>query len=277
MNTDKIEILKRALDRERRSRKEAEKILESKAAELYQASQELQNSNSKLESLLKEKTSELKGVFENIVDAYAIIDLKGNVLKMNEPAVKLLGFETINDQDNVLKLVHPMQFDQAIEGMSQLIDKGSLSSYEINIITKDETLKLVSINASLIKTDEGKPIAAQGIIRDITEERIKAEIIEEQKSQLDIIVENSPIGIVLTHDADIIKINESGQKMLGYSDEELNQLKVKDITHPDDRLRSRELVEKMDAGVLDHFTLDKRYLRKDGSVLWAKTTVNAVR
>ncbi|MBT8287452.1 MAG: PAS domain S-box protein, partial [Bacteroidia bacterium] len=273
MNTDKIEILKRALDRERRSRKEAEKILESKAAELYQASQELQNSNSKLESLLKEKTSELKGVFENIVDAYAIIDLKGNVLKMNEPAVKLLGFETINDQDNVLKLVHPMQFDQAIEGMSQLIDKGSLSSYEINIITKDETLKLVSINASLIKTDEGKPIAAQGIIRDITEERIKAEIIEEQKSQLDIIVENSPIGIVLTHDADIIKINESGQKMLGYSDEELNQLKVKDITHPDDRLRSRELVEKMDAGVLDHFTLDKRYLRKDGSVLWAKTTV----
>ncbi|NNF76253.1 MAG: GAF domain-containing protein, partial [Flavobacteriaceae bacterium] len=42
-------------------------------------------------------------------------------------------------------------------------------------------------------------------------------------------------------------------------------------------LRSRELVEKMDAGVLDHFTLDKRYLRKDGSVLWAKTTVNAVR
>ncbi|MBT8288291.1 MAG: PAS domain S-box protein, partial [Bacteroidia bacterium] len=139
------------------------------------------------------------------------------------------------------------------------------------------TLKLVSINASLIKTDEGKPIAAQGIIRDSTEERIKAEIIEEQKSQLDIIVENSPIGIVLTHGSDIIKINESGQKMFGYSEGELDHLKIKDLTHPHDRLRSRELVEKMDAGVLDHFTLDKRYLRKDGSVLWAKTTVNAVR
>ncbi len=79
MSQDKIDILKRALEREKRSRKAAEKILESKSADLFQITQELQRSNAKLESLLKEKTTELKGVFENIVDAYAVIDLSGNV------------------------------------------------------------------------------------------------------------------------------------------------------------------------------------------------------
>ncbi|NNK71670.1 MAG: PAS domain S-box protein, partial [Flavobacteriaceae bacterium] len=277
MSQDKIDILKRTLEREKRSRKAAEKILEAKSAELFQITRELQESNSKLESLLKEKTTELKGVFENIVDAYAVIDLSGNVLKMNEAAVQLLGFKTIHDEVNLMNLVHPMEIERAHSGMEQLVLNGSISNYELKIITAEENLKLVSINASLIYTDSGQPIAAQGIVRDITDERTQKEIIEEQKSQLDIIVENSPIGIVLTHDTDIIKINSGAQNLFGYSKEELELMTVKDLTHPDDRNISRENVHKMDSGLLDHFALNKRYIRKDGSVLWAKTTVSAVR
>ena len=72
MKDDASDIYKRALQREKAARKEAEKILEEKSRELYFKSQALEEANKKLEQLVKDKTSELKGVFENIVDAYVV-------------------------------------------------------------------------------------------------------------------------------------------------------------------------------------------------------------
>ena len=73
MDSQNLDIYKRALEREKQARKAAEKILEEKSAELFEV-------NQKLEKHLKEKASELQGVFENIVDAYVVMDVFGNVL-----------------------------------------------------------------------------------------------------------------------------------------------------------------------------------------------------
>ena len=92
MKDKQIQLLERALAREKAARKAAEQILEEKSRELYFNSQELEKLNSRLELLVKEKTTQLKGVFENIVDAYVVMNLTGDVLKMNEAAVNLLGY-----------------------------------------------------------------------------------------------------------------------------------------------------------------------------------------
>ena len=55
MNSDKIAILQRALIREKAARKEAEKILEKKAAELYALTQELSETNTRLEKTIQQK------------------------------------------------------------------------------------------------------------------------------------------------------------------------------------------------------------------------------
>jgi PAS domain S-box-containing protein len=66
-------------------------------------------------------------------------------------------------------------------------------------------------------------------------------------------------------------------KFLGYSEEELLSRTVLDVTHPDDRHQSRELGERLVAGKSDVFDMEKRYIRKDGKVVWARTTVNVIR
>ena len=104
MSQEEVDILKRALAREKAARKAAEKILEEKSAELYDLTQELQSSNKQLEKLVREKTTELRGVFENIVDAYVVMDLWGNVLKMNDSAVSLLGYNNEIQEFNLLEL-----------------------------------------------------------------------------------------------------------------------------------------------------------------------------
>jgi PAS domain-containing protein len=52
---------------------------------------------------------------------------------------------------------------------------------------------------------------------------------------------------------------------------------VLDVTHPDDRDESRVLGERLAAGQSDVFDVEKRYVRKDGNVVWARVTVNVIR
>ena len=106
MSKQEIELLQRALDRQVKARKEAEKILESKSKELYDTLHYLKEDNNRLKGLLQEKTSELEGVFFNIPDPYLVINLKGQVIKMNQAAKQFLGFDTEKEDFYAAQLVH---------------------------------------------------------------------------------------------------------------------------------------------------------------------------
>ena len=197
MSQNQFDILKRALEREKAARKQAEKILEKKAAELYQLSQQLKHSNTELEKLVKEKTSELKGVFENIIDAYVVIDLWGNVLKMNEPAIDLLGFDNSNEEINLLGLVDILELDKVKEAFQLLLQEEHVTNLEIIINTKLNEQKLVHINASIITDENNKPIAAQGIVRDITKQKADEEQLIESENRLSTLILNLESAVIL--------------------------------------------------------------------------------
>ena len=168
MKDKQIQLLERALAREKAARKAAEQILEEKSRELYFNSQELEKLNSRLELLVKEKTTQLKGVFENIVDAYVVMNLTGDVLKMNEAAVNLLGY-TVEDAINLMQMVHPQEQEKVGEGFAALLEQGAVTDFQVKIVIADKSERLVHINASLIYDESESPIAAQGIVRDITQ------------------------------------------------------------------------------------------------------------
>ena len=277
MSDKEINILKRALDRERAARKESERILEEKSRELYQATQDLERSNKQLEASITEKNSQLQGIFSNIVDPYVVMDLAGNVLRMNRSAEQLLGFSVDNGRRNLSKLVHPDDVAHTLSSFQQMLDKGRLKNFEARFVRADGSIRWVQINASLIYGFHKKPIAAQGIARDITEEKKNAELIINQKRELDVIVDNSSLGIALTQKGKILKVNQAFCQMLGYSEEEMLQKSVSDISYPDDAADSTDSLSLMAEGVIDRFTMSKRYVTRNKTLVWAKTTVNAVR
>jgi len=168
MSQNEIDILKRAIQREKAARKAAEKILEDKSRELFQTSEELKTTNLKLEQLLDEKSTQLQGVFENIIDAYVVMDLNGKILKFNDPAIALFGYDIDKESVNVIRLIYKKDYKYAMASFKALREKGFFTNYRARIITKNKTVKWVHINASLIFNKQKKPIAAQGIVRDIT-------------------------------------------------------------------------------------------------------------
>ena len=237
MSQKEIDILKRALQREKKARKTAEKILEEKSRILYNTSNELQESNKKLKTLLGQKSSELKGVFENIGDAYVLMNLYGDVIKLNEEATLMFGYDINIEPLNVTNLVYKEDYEYAMTSFFSLKRNGYFKDYKARVITKNGLVKWVQINASIIYNDYEKPIAAHGIVRDITKEvQLKKEL-QEEKHKLDIIINNSPIGISLSRvrDEGLLLINSSLCQMLGYEFSEFQDMQVHDITHTEDQ------------------------------------------
>ncbi|MEM8612459.1 MAG: PAS domain S-box protein [Cyanobacteria bacterium P01_H01_bin.105] len=73
------------------------------------------------------------------------------------------------------------------------------------------------------------------------------------------------------------KVNTLFCEMTGYTRTELSNLTPSDLTHPEDRDISQKAVKQLYSGEVDSFTLEKRYLRKNGTYFWAETTVYLVK
>ncbi len=109
-----------------------------------------------------------------------------------------------------------------------------------------------------------------------TNQKLK-NLISEKTSELSVIVENSSLGIVLTQYDTIIQTNKAFQNLLGYSQDELISKKVRDISVKEEYSKSQDFLDKLDRGEINTFSVNKRYRCKDGSLIWAKTNVAAVR
>ncbi|MBC7951392.1 MAG: EAL domain-containing protein [Rhodospirillaceae bacterium] len=92
------------------------------------------------------------------------------------------------------------------------------------------------------------------------------------------VFQNAGVGVVLSEpDGRFVEANPAFCAMVGYSEAELRGLRFHDITHPEDVGRNNALREEMRAGGRDSYHLTKRYLAKNGRIVWGRLTVTAVR
>jgi PAS domain S-box-containing protein len=92
------------------------------------------------------------------------------------------------------------------------------------------------------------------------------------------IFENAGVGIAhLGPDLTWLKVNEAFCRIVGYPAEELLTKSMREITHPDDLAADYENAALMRAGLLDSAEMDKRYTRKDGTIVSTRLTVSCVR
>jgi PAS domain S-box-containing protein len=91
-------------------------------------------------------------------------------------------------------------------------------------------------------------------------------------------MEHSAIGTALVGlDGGWLRINAALRTFLGYSAEELASLTFQDVTHPEDLDSDLTLLRSLVAGDIPSYQMEKRYVRKDGAVVWAQLSVGLVR
>ena len=124
--------------------------------------------------------------------------------------------------------------------------------------------------------DGGRHI--QLIARDITQRKKTEQALRESEAKFRSIFTHAPIGIALVDlEGRPVLNNPAFRNMLGYGEEELASLSFPEFTHPDDVDKDMELYEEVQEGTREGYTMEKRYIAKDGSVVWANLTVSIIR
>jgi PAS domain S-box-containing protein len=113
---------------------------------------------------------------------------------------------------------------------------------------------------------------------DITERHALELKLRESEQRFFGAFQHAAIGMALVRpDGRFLRVNQAVCRMLGYSEEEFLTLSIADITHPDDYAADAAQVEKMLAGGIDAYQMEKRNLHKDGHVVHFQLSVSLVR
>jgi len=157
--TNDIEILKRALERERKARELAESFVENRIRELYV-------NNIKLSNTVLTQEEFQNDLLDNLVDALFVIGFKGEILKINKQATILLGI------NNDIKIENIAQFsNRQQKQIYKLLSLNNLENevfyYEFINVKKEK--KYVNIKSKILVDSEKIPYAHQAIVRDVTE------------------------------------------------------------------------------------------------------------
>lgn len=150
-------------------------------------------------------------------------------------------------------------------------------SYEAKIIKKDGITRVPVILSLTLSTFDGKP-AVIGTAKDITELKEAEAKIREREVRLNAIFENAIVGIAVGGpDGRLIQCNAYWHELFGYTREEMLRMSSQDISLADDQPATDKMLEALNSGEIDHYHLEKRYRKKDGSVFWGHVSVNAIR
>ena len=90
--------------------------------------------------------------------------------------------------------------------------------------------------------------------------------------------EQAAVGVAhVAPDGTWLRVNQKLCQIVGYSEEQLLQKTFQDITHPEDLDSDLEYVRQMLAGEIQTYSMEKRYIRQDSSIVWINLTVSLVR
>jgi PAS domain S-box-containing protein len=123
-----------------------------------------------------------------------------------------------------------------------------------------------------------RPVPEGALILSIdnTERRRQEGELFESEFRFSNLYENGPFGMVMTNEDFIFKkANPAFCRILGYSEAELREFTFKDITHPEDLKKDIINIQKLKCGEISVYKTEKRYIRKDGQVIWGSLTVTA--
>lgn len=114
--------------------------------------------------------------------------------------------------------------------------------------------------------------------RDVTERTLTEQRLRETEERFRATFEQAAVGIAhVALDGRWLRVNHKLCDIVGYSSDELRERTFQDITHPDDLAADLAQGRRLLAGEIDVHTMEKRYFRKDGSVVWIELTVSLVR
>ncbi|HXW71220.1 MAG TPA: PAS domain S-box protein [Methylocella sp.] len=232
------------------------------------------------EEALRESENFSRSVFESSPDCLKILTLDGVIEDMNRNGrlmMEIDDFSTICGRPS--HTLWPASARPEIERALEEARGGGTGRFSGFCPTVKGTPKWWDVIITPIFGPDGRPSRLIAASRDITGQKHVEEVLFESEARYRAMFDASSVGKVEVDPRTFrfLRANAAYCQLTGYSEAELHDLTVFDITHPDDRERNRAGVQRLMAGEAAAFDLDKRYIRKDGGTVWTRVTINLIR
>jgi len=212
-------------------------------------------------------------------DCIKILDLEGRVLYMNEPGQRLMEIDDFTTHKNANWVSfwdpknHP-EVDKALETAKQ----GGVARFQGLCPTSKGTFKWWEVLITPILNAEGVTEQLLAISRDVTDRWKSEQVLRESEQRFRATFEQAAVGIAhVGLDGCWLRVNQKLCEILGYSSEELLQISFQDITYPEDLELDLANVQQLLANEIQTYSMEKRYIHKQGFLVWVELTVSLVR
>lgn len=219
----------------------------------------------------------LAAVAENTEDAIFVKDLDGRYLVFNNAAARFVGkrAEDVLGQDDH-ELFPKAQAEMLMTISQRVIETGKVETNEEMLDTVAGP-KIFLATKGPLRTADDKVFGVFGISRDITGRKLAEDQLLQSERRFAATFEQAAVGIAhVAPDGRWLRVNSRLCAIVGYTAEELLARRFQDITHPDDLDKDLGQIGRMLAREIDTYRIEKRYIRKDGSLVWVNLTVALV-
>jgi PAS domain S-box-containing protein len=185
----------------------------------------------------------------------------------------MLGYEANELPGRRLEDLVPPEQQEGMRQHWARVVQGQSVSVETRCRRKHGDDVWAALNLHAQCDSSGIPAAVLAYAQDITERRRAEESLHENEEKFRIAFEHAPYGMSLIRaDGKYLAVNPAVCRMFGYSKEELLAGTLNRITHPDDVERGVEWIRKCQAGEPCEEEFEKRFIHKDGHVMWGVVT-----
>lgn len=219
---------------------------------------------------------DLEDFFENGCIGLHIVDRDGLILRANKAELELLGYA---HEDYVGRPIADFHADlEVIADILRRLSAGErLDKYPARLLASDGAIRHVQISSSVLFRD-GEFINTRCFTVDISAARQADAARVAAERQLLATYESVTVGIAdADRDGRLIRVNAALEDLTGYCRDELLEMTIAQLTHPDDRAEDAALYADQVAGRRDRYSIDKRYIRKDGEIVHVEVLSSTAR
>jgi PAS domain S-box-containing protein len=173
--------------------------------------------------------------------------------------------------------IHPDDLPRILETFREALN--SVKPYEVEGRFRrfDGEFRWFLFRGSPLRDRSGKVAKWYGTNTDLEERKGAEDALRKSEERWRSVFENSAIGVALTdYNGRFLATNRVFQTMVGYTEEELRAVTFLDVTHEDYREANRALITELVEGKRRQFQIEKKYQRKDGSLIWVSNNVSLV-